>query len=61
MKSRNNIIFLFIMGIVFWLTFCIFGYNLSSYFLASIFTAVILIVTIFTRIKKKYKFKNTKR
>lgn len=59
MKSRNNIIFLFIMVIVFWLTFCIFGYNLSSYFLASIFMAVILIVTIFTRIKKKYKFKNS--
>ena len=59
MKSRNNIIFLFIMGIVFWLTFCIFGYNLSSYFLASIFMAIILIVTIFNRIKKKYKFKNS--
>lgn len=59
MKSRNNIIFLFIMVIVFWLTFCIFGYNLSSYFLASIFMAIILIVAIFTRIKKKYKFKNS--
>ena len=58
MKSRKNIVFLFIMVIVFWLTFCIFGYNLSSYFLASIFMAIILIVTIFNRIKKKYKLGN---
>lgn len=58
MKSKSNISLIFIMGMIFFVTFCIFGYNLSSLFLAFDFTVVIFVAMIFIGINKKIKLEN---